>query len=127
LIHAAYHQWPESHEFRPTDAEHLRAFLLVTAGYTNVTSIPIQEIAGDPKLMALVRLAVEATVAASASRGSYAFVRVFNGGIEILSPRSIRWGELDQKAFGPVREAVESLIENALGVTADQLLREKAA
>jgi hypothetical protein len=127
VISAAFDQWPETHEFRPSDPEHLRAYLLVSVGHTHVTSVPVQEIAGDPKLMALVRPAVEATVAAIAARGSYAFVRVYADGIEVLSPRSISWSSLDQKAFGPIRDAVESLIEASLGVTAEQLLREKAA
>lgn len=128
IISKAFIQWPSHHHFRPRDAEHLRAFLLVSAEYTDVEFIPVaEECAGNPAIMALVRIAIEATFSALTRRRGYAELRVTGAGIEILTPRSIDFATLDQKAFGPVREAVETIIEGAIGVKADQLLKEEAA
>ena len=128
LIHAAFHQWPEAHTFQPTDAEHLRAWLLFRAGYHDVSFVEVDpEFAADPDAMASIKLAVEASLAAVAQKGGYAFVRVSAAGLEILSAKSINFATLGQKEFGQIRQAVEEILEAALGVSAEQLLREKAA
>ena len=45
----------------------------------------------------------------------------------MLTPKSINWSTVSQREFGPIRDTVEHIIEGALGVPVDQLLREKAA
>ena len=42
VIQAAFHQWNEGHPFQPTDAEHLRAYLLVESGYVTTTPIFVE-------------------------------------------------------------------------------------
>lgn len=113
LIAAAYDQWPESHEFQPDSAEHLRSWLLCKINYRNTTMV---ETSTDPKAAVLV---VEAAFKAA---GSYAFVRPYGDGLAVYAPKSIAWDKLDQKQFGPVRDEVSGLIESVLSVTAEQLL-----
>lgn len=127
IISKAAATWPLSHEFQPKDAEHLRAYLTVRGEHFDVTSIEIAQIASDDKSVAIVRAAVEATVAAMAARGSYAFVRVHAGGVEVLSPKSISWAAMDQKAFSKLRDAIEQEIELAIGVSVQELLTAEAA
>ena len=129
VIAKAWENWPEGYsDFQPSSAEHLRSWLLVKAGYHDVTFVPVEaEVTAHPPIMALVRLAVEASLAAVDQRGGYAIVRVSATGLEILSAKSISFATLGQKEFGQIRQAVEEILESTLGVTADQLLREKAA
>ena len=127
-IHAAFTNWPESHEFTPRDPEHLRAYLLVQANHVDVAFLPAPEgCAENPALLALFRLAVEATGAALAKKAGYMDIRVCEGGVEIRTPRTINHSVVSQKEFGPIRDNVESLIEAAVGVTAQQLLKAEAA
>ena len=127
IRHALMH-WPENHEFRPSNEDHLRAWLLVSAGYFDVQSVPInEEIAQNPHLLTLARLTIEATVEAAYRDRDFAFPRFSAAGCEILRAKSINWETLDQRAFGPIREAVEDLVEANVGVKVDQLLRSQAA
>ena len=78
-IHAAFHHWPEAHEFQPDDAEHLRAWLLCKAGYRDVTTIPVEYADSEPALLRLVTLTVEGAV--KAAKGGQIEFRVEKAGI----------------------------------------------
>lgn len=118
VINAAFHQWPETHSFQPDDAEALRAWLLCSAGYREVVSIPFES--DDPALSRLAVLAVEGALKAARS---HAFVRPHGGGLAVFTAKSIAWEKLGQRQFVEVREAVEAEIEKAIGVKCDDLLR----
>ena len=45
----------------------------------------------------------------------------------VFSAKSINFETLDQKAFAPVREAVEAMIETETGIKPDELLRQMEA
>ncbi len=131
LISKAYDNWPHAHPFQPHSAEQLRAYLLCEAGYSDATPVFV-ELDCFPETerahaFQLVRLAVEAAIAAALAQGSYAFTRISADTITVFRPRSINFATLSQKDFGPIRDAVEGLIEAAVGVNADQLLKEEAA
>jgi len=121
VIRAAYTHWPESHEFQPDNAEHLRAWLLCKAGYRDVSTIPCEFAEDQPALLRLVAIAAESAV--RAAKG-YAFLRPHGGGIAVFSAKSIQWAKIDQKEFNKVREAVEEVIEAETGLKPDQLLKE---
>lgn len=117
LISAAFDQWPEGADFTPDNAEHLRAWLLCKANYRKTTMIETDEPAAT----------VVAIEAAFRAADTYAFVRPYGDGVAVYSPKSLRFDKTDQKAFNAVRDEVSSIIESVIGVTAEQLLREKAA
>lgn len=117
LISAAFDQWPEGADFTPDNAEHLRAWLLCKANYRKTTMIETYE-------PAATAVAIEAAFRAA---DTYAFVRPYGDGVAVYSPKSLRFDKTDQKAFNAVRDEVSSIIESVIGVTAEQLLREKAA
>ena len=128
MIGKAFDNWPHDHSYQPPSAEHLRAYLLISAGYVDVEFIPVaEECAQNPAIMAILRHAIEATHAALSRKRGYSLTRVSAAGVEIITPRSINFETLSQKEFGPIRQAVEEILETTLGVTAEQLLREKAA
>ena len=128
LLAKAFDAWPEAHEFQGSSVEHFRAYLLVQAGYTSVTTVDLSEItAANPHLLAAARIAIEEAVAAGLRDGDYVFTRPRGDVVEIIRPRSLNWQTLDQKAFGPIREAVESFVEQVIGVPAERLLKEQAA
>jgi hypothetical protein len=127
LLRACFMNWQESHPFQPANDEHLRAWALVEAGYCDVEFIPYPEACNEPAVKALFRLAIEATHAAHSRARAYTFLRVSAGGVEVRWPRSISFKTISQREFSPIREAVEDILSAALGVPADQLLREKAA
>lgn len=127
LITKAFHHWPEG-EFIPANAEQLRAYLLVKAGHTDTAFIPAPEgCAENPAVMSLFRYSVEGTARAMAGKAGYFELRVSVGGVEIITPRSIDFRTVSRREFGPIRDSVEGLVERALGVPCEQLLREEAA
>lgn len=126
LIRAAYQQWPESAEFQPDNEEHLRKWLTAAAGYRDGTDIAVPFAENEPSVTKLVSIAVEASVRAA---GGYAFVRPdANGGrLRVYKPKSIRFGTMGPAEFGKLCDDVSEVIEREIGVSADDLLKEKAA
>lgn len=127
LVAKAFDQWPEG-GFVPRDPEHLRAYLLVKVGHTNIRHIPYPDGCEEsPALKVLFRLTVESTGKALEDEAGFIDYRLSSGGVEVITSRSIDFRTVGQKAFGPIREAVEAEIERVIGVNAEQLLRSRAA
>ena len=116
LIKAAFEHWPEGFEFRPDNAEHLRAYLLCRARYRTTTMIEVDEPA---KAVFVIEVAFRAA-------GAYAFVRPYGDGLAIHAPKSIKWETLPQKQFNDIRDSVTGIIEDVVGASAEQLLTERA-
>lgn len=128
LIRQAFMHWPEASPFKPASEEHLRAYLLVRIGHVDITSIPAPEgIEDEPLLLQLFRLSVEAAATALQRTYRHVDIRIGAGGAAIITPRSIDYRTVTQKEFGPVRDAIQEVIEAELGVSTEQLLKEKAA
>lgn len=120
IIHAAFHQWPENHEFHPESSEHLRAWLLCKAGWFSAKYIEAEEGADAKVIAASVEAAFEAADAV-------AFVRVHGDRVAVFAPKSIEFASADQRAFAPIAQAVDEIIEEALGVPPGELLKQRAA
>lgn len=119
VIDAAFRQWPESHDFQPTDKDHLRAYLTCKAGYREATPIMLPDDATG-HMRELFRLGIEGAVQAA---GGYAFVVPYRDSAAVIRPKSIAWAKLGQGEFGAVRSAIEDVISAEIGVTADALLK----
>jgi hypothetical protein len=125
LINAAFHHWPESHEFHPDNSEHLRAWLLCKAGYRDVATFELPE-TDDPVMMArMMEFAERLLEHAGDERRK--FGRWRGSTFYVHQAKSIAWDKLSQKEFSPIREAVEEVISAEIGVDAEALLRERAA
>lgn len=137
LITRALEQWPEHHPFQAgRDREYFRAWLLVEVGYAdkNLIELPLghfSEVArGD--VLATVIWAFEQKEqfdkhCARCGKDQYTFRRVQGYTVLELKPKSISFETLSQREFNAIRDAVTEVIENVIGVTAEQLLNEKAA
>lgn len=122
LIAAAHHHWPESHDFQPENAEHLRKWLQCKAGHYTTTRIEVPS--ADDIIMRLARLSAEAAVKAA---GGTAWIKPFDGGLVVFVPKSIAFDKLDHKAACKLFDEVAGVIEAEIGTKADDLLRETEA
>ena len=104
----------------------MRGWLLCKAGQRKSREIPVAYSEKNPSLTKLTALAIEAALKEA---GAYAFPRASADGcsIRVYSAKSIAFAECGQKEFSQIAEACEQIIENEIGVPADQLLRERAA
>lgn len=125
LIAAAYHQWPELHDFQPDDAEHLRAWLLCKAGYKDTAVFDLPD-TDDPVMLAQM-MAFAEQLLDNAGDSRHTFGRWIGSTMYVHKARSIAWDKLSQKGFAPIREAIEDIVSYEIGVPADQLLREASA
>jgi hypothetical protein len=57
----------------------------------------------------------------------YSETRVTAAGVEILRPASLSFSNVDQARFGEIRDAIEDVIEDAIGVSVQELLTATAA
>ena len=112
VIDKAFQNWPESFEgLQPDCSEHLRAWLLVKAGYRDVLHNSDVDF-------------IKNVITYTRERG-YGFPAEHSGGLAVAFPRSVNWQTLDQKAFNPVAEKVYAIIEEIIGVPIKEL-RDKA-
>ena len=122
MIAAAFHHWPDSHEFQPSSSEHLRAWLLCKAGYRDVVTVPVES--DRPAVIKLAMLAVEGALRAART---HAFVRLHGSSLVVFTAKSISFHALPHGEFQSVNDAVQEIIEVETGITVDKLLTEKAA
>ena len=128
LIKVAFANWPESHAFQPANEEQLRAYLLIKGEHARVATVEIPaSYAESPKERAAFRDAVAGTSRALAGPSGYYELRVRSDAVEIITADSISFDAVGRREFGAIRDAVEATIELAIGVPAEQLLREQAA
>ena len=120
LMRATFHHWPEAHEFQPSDETHLRKWLLIKAGFKDVTLIPVEFAEDQPAMLKLVSLTVEAAITAA---DGYAFIRPHGCSIAVFKAKSIKWDTLDQRGFHDVRTKVEEVIEAETGLKPDEILQ----
>lgn len=122
MIAAAFHHWPDGHEFQPSSSEHLRSWLLCKTGYRDVVTVPVES--DHPAVVKLATLAVEGALRAART---HAFVRPHGSSLAVFTAKSISFHALSHGDFQAVNDAVQEIIEAETGVKVDDLLREKIA
>lgn len=117
LIAAAFDQWPHAHPFRPENAEHLRAWLLVRARHCIVNTYYLNDEAGEhAKLFPLI--------AASMFR-QWCWAKSDGNALHICMPASIAFDKLSHADACRIFDDVGAVIEGIFGVEPDQLLKER--
>lgn len=120
MIRAAFHHWPEAHQYQFANAEELRAFVQMKAGHREIgAKIPM---AGTSKKHAI--LLAEAAIRGA---GSYAMPIMHGDTLVIFRPKSVSFGKMAHLDFCALSDAVEAVIRAETGLDPDQLLKEKAA
>lgn len=122
VIAEAFKTWPESHEFEPSDAEHLRAWLLCKAGYRTTTHYSLAEV--PTKRREVVVTTVAAAIGQLLAGRPHAFVTPHKDGLAVHVPRSIAFEKLDQKEFNALSEQVFGIVSQVLGVEVETLKKE---
>lgn len=117
LIRAAFLHWPESKDRQFSSEEELRKWMQMRAGYREIgAQIPI---AGMSKERAM--LLAEAAIRAA---GSYAVPVIHGETLVVFRPKSIAFDKLSHIDACRLFDDVAAFIEDAIGVPADQLLKE---
>lgn len=111
----AYDNWPESHPFQADNADHFRAWLIMESGHYTSADLMGEEAA----TIAIVK-------AAANLLGKPNHVRIgrIAGGIRVIAPLSMSKTVMSKKKFDAVALAVYPIIEAAIGVGVEKLVRE---
>ena len=118
VIAEAFKQWPETAEFQPEDAEHLRAYLLVKAKHYDSLDVRCK----NSDAIGL-RMQLDAVIRQFCD-GKPPLMHAYPWGVRTFKPRSLAYAKCDRKTFNAVSERVYELIEAAIGVKVDDLRRE---
>jgi len=123
MIKAAYHHWPEGHDFQPDSEEHLRKWLQVSAGYREHTDIPVAFAEDQPGVTKLAALAIEAAIMAA---DGYAFVRPHPDGgmVRVYRSKSISFDKLGHLEACALFDAVAEIIAAAIGRPVDEIMKQ---
>ncbi len=124
MIKAAKSNWPESHEFQPRNAEHLRGWLIAKAGwYDRVVVHPPPEIVSkDAKAHKQAMLWMEQSIAAVRGSKDLSWIRRYGNNIVVFSPKSIALHEMGHQEFGMLNEKVSEVLAGIIGMDGDELL-----
>jgi hypothetical protein len=133
LIHKALHNWPEAHPFKPLNFDHLRAWLVCSAGpewrVVKCTFL-------DANTRSIVAEALRDILDGKATEGEQGsedmqpivtrFVKEFSDGVAVFAPKSMKFEAMEQAEFRRLRDAITEVIEAEIGCKADDLLQEVA-
>lgn len=121
VVSAAFDHWPEAHKFRPDNAEHLRAWLLVKAKHSSIKTFHVakSDVEEVARLFPIVAAVMTHRYCWCRPDGASAFA--------VCVPASIAFDKLDHEIFCRISADVEAVIEAETGMTPDDLLRASEA
>lgn len=122
IMKLAFDNWPESHEFQPDDADHLRKWLQVKAGYRTVQDIDIART--DPRSLTIMQATLTAAMKAT---GDYAWIKPHGKRMYVIASKSIAFDKMGPAEFGALCDDVARVIEQETGIKADDLMKEVEA
>lgn len=119
VMKAVFHHWPDDHPFRPSNAEHLRAWLTVRAGYHTVNTFVSTD---DTTEMARMTPIVIATMT-----GKFSWCRPHGNELHVCVPQSIAFDKMEHQAFCKLNDDVDEVIRVETGLDPEKLLKETEA
>jgi hypothetical protein len=120
LVRALYQHWPERIEFQPDTEEHLRAYLLVKAGYRSVKTF-YPEVKGMSADFAKMLPVVTALML-----HRYCWAWADGEAVKVCAPESIAFNKLPHKKACEVLNNVEEFLRT-LGIEPDEVLKQNEA
>jgi hypothetical protein len=123
LIAAAFHHWPEGHEFEPDSAEHLRAWLLCKTRHREAADFTIPE-TDDPVMMARLMEFAEALLNVG---DDSKFGRWRGSTLRVYTPKSISFEKLNHRDACKLFDEIGAVIETEMGIAPDELLKQTEA
>lgn len=122
LVKAAFANWPEGHDFQPANEEHLRKWLIAKAGHFDTRTFELPE-TGDPVLMSRMMEFAEKLLEVDDDDG-HRFGRWRGSKLTVFIPKSMSFKKLPHKEACELFDEIGAVIEQAIGVPADRLLKE---
>lgn len=120
LCRQAFFHWPESNKHQFTDENECRKWLQMRSGWRDIAArIPVVGLNMD-RLVVIIEAAFKAV-------GVTAVLVGYKGDLIIWTPQSIAYAKMEHSEFCKLNDAVETTIEQEVGVKVEQLLTEKAA
>lgn len=119
---AAFDMWPEQHEFRPRNAEHLRFWLEIQAGHFSVV-LTLRVRSVPPTKLAAVLTAVLTACDHDRDR---VFIEADADLIVVKKAASIAYTRLPHARACQVFDEISHVLSAEMGVSAEMLLRETA-
>lgn len=116
----AFDSWPEEHAFHATNAEHLRAWVLVSLGHIDPPMT--WTIANERERKTLMPF-VTSLMAHEMRSGRYCWVQENGGKIEIVHPVSLAWKTMGQAKFAKISNDVAAFIKEVAGIDMDEWLK----
>lgn len=117
LLRPAFYYWPDPdvEEFRPNNTEHLRAWLLVKAGWKESEDL---KISGQSKKYGMIM----ALAFMNRKRDKVAVdFEELPDGIRAYWPKSVAYNKCPEDKFKKVLTAVTEIVENIIGVDVKQM------
>lgn len=118
ICNAAFHNWPDAHEFRPRNVDHLRYWLEMRAGHFTVTTTARISSSDPDKVYGLVRAFLKH------SEDVRLFIELDGNLLVEKRTKSIDYASLGSSEFSRLKDEVCLLIEEEIGIAAEKLLRE---
>lgn len=117
FLDEVFEHWPETHKFQPTDADHhLRAWLLVKAGFSDrFVSDPFQNGKITKQAMALLKSFVDRLTG-----GRPVWFKQVGETIEAQWPVSISFTNMDEEEFRRVTALVFAAVYGETGIDVDE-------
>lgn len=120
LADACFNHWPESHQFRPRNVDHLRYWLTMQAGrFDVVRHVRVHSV--EPEALQALLTSIMA-----ASEDARLFIDLDGDLITVRKAHSIKFRSMPQREFAQLCDDVEAVI-SAEGMDPQQLLRETAS
>ena len=116
FLKEAFEQWPETHAFQPTDYnDHLRAWLLVKAGFSNGVDLRPRTEQEARATVAALKLVVREL---AGGRPFWTKITVDYGGglIEVRWPKSIAFDRIDEEEFRRITTVIFAVIYAETGL-----------
>lgn len=121
VLKATFDNWPESHAFKPENAEHLRAWLLVKAKHSSIKTFHV----GQNEAAEVARLL---PIIAAMMLHRYCWCRTDGvSAVAVCVPESIAFDKMEHAAFCALNDEVEAVILDETGLKADDLLKASEA
>ena len=117
VIGMSFDQWPETHNFKPDDPDHLRAWLLIEANHCETFEVP-SVLNSDPQSVA--------ELGKFFCGGKRHFrLRQHGDGIIIVRPKSLKKDETPVVEYRAVASRIYDIIEHVTTITPGVYKREK--
>lgn len=119
-IKSAFDNWPENHEFKPENEEHLRQFLEIKAGYRTALTVSLDTSEHKQGFFAALTGAIaHAQAQGSKDSQKYVFIMSTAEKVFVVYANSISYSKLDQSEFNNVSNKVSDVLKEHTGLSLD--------